>query len=74
MNLVKINLVRWCGFVGELWQETPAKLISPKSLRGAIFYEDRTINNSIGDSVGGPIDGDYDLFTHVWAINFNYRF
>lgn len=41
---------------------------------GAIFYEERDINNTVGDSVGGPIDGDYDSFTHVWAINFNYRF
>lgn len=41
---------------------------------GAIFYEGRHINNTVGDSVGGPIDGDYALLNHVWAINFNCRF
>jgi len=41
---------------------------------GAVFYENRKIDNSIGDAFGTPIDGRYDLITHIMAINFNYRF
>lgn len=51
---------------------------------GAVFYEDRDINNNVGEVLGAPIlppplmgppiDGDYDLFTHIIAVNFNYRF
>ena len=41
---------------------------------GVVFYENRKINNTVGDAVGTPIDGDYDLITHIMAINFNYRF
>lgn len=40
---------------------------------GIVFYENRKIDNSVGDSVQGPIDGHYDLITHIVAINFNYR-
>ncbi len=41
---------------------------------GAIFYEDRHINNTVGDSKGGPIDGGYDSMTHMVGINFNFNF
>lgn len=41
---------------------------------GVVFYEDRKIDNNVGDALGGPIDGRYDLITHLIAINFNYRF
>lgn len=48
---------------------------------GAVFYEDRDINNTVGEDVGGPLalggvslDGDYNLFTHIIAVNFNFRF
>lgn len=41
---------------------------------GIVFYENRKIDNAVGDAVQGPIDGHYDLITHIVAINFNYRF
>jgi len=41
---------------------------------GTVFYENRKIDNSIGDAFGTPIDGHYDLITHIMAINFNYIF
>ena len=41
---------------------------------GVVFYENRKIDNTVGDAFGGPIDGRYDLITHLLAINFNYRF
>lgn len=41
---------------------------------GVVFYENRKIDNTVGDALGGPIDGCYDLITHLIAINFNYRF
>jgi long-chain fatty acid transport protein len=42
---------------------------------GIIFYERRTIDNQVGEEVPGEtIDGRYDLLTHIFAINFNYRF
>lgn len=41
---------------------------------GVVFYENRKIDNTVGDALGGPIDGRYDLITHLIAINFNYRF
>lgn len=41
---------------------------------GAIFYEDRHINNAVGNSVGANIDGRYDLMTHIVAVNFNLSF
>ncbi len=41
---------------------------------GAVFYENRKVNNSVGDAVLGPIDGDYNTFNHIGLINFNYRF
>jgi len=40
----------------------------------AIFYEDRTINNSVGDASLGPIDGTYEIITHILAVNFTYKF
>ena len=41
---------------------------------GVIFYEDRRVNNSVGDSVQGTIDGRYESIVHIVAVNFNYRF
>ncbi len=41
---------------------------------GTVFYENRNVDNSVGDAVQGPIDGHYDLITHIMAINFNYIF
>ena len=41
---------------------------------GAVFYENRKVDNSIGDAFGTPTDGHYDLITHMMAINFNYIF
>jgi len=41
---------------------------------GEVFYENRKVNNSVGDNIGGPIDGDYDTFNHIVLINFNYQF
>lgn len=41
---------------------------------GMVFYESRKIDNTVGDALGGPIDGHYDLITHVMSVNFNYRF
>jgi long-chain fatty acid transport protein len=41
---------------------------------GAVFYENRKVDNSIGDDFGTPVDGRYDLITHIIAVNFNYRF
>ncbi|MFN3531302.1 MAG: OmpP1/FadL family transporter [Candidatus Brocadia sp.] len=41
---------------------------------GVVFYENRKINNTVGDALGGAIDGRYDLITHLIALNFNYRF
>lgn len=41
---------------------------------GAVFYENRKVNNTVGDAVLGPIDGDYDTFSHIGLINFNYQF
>ena len=41
---------------------------------GVVIGEDRNVNNSVGDSVQGPIDGQYDSIIHVMAINFNYSF
>jgi len=41
---------------------------------GAVFYENREVDNSVGDAMQGPIDGHYDLITHIVAVNFNYRF
>lgn len=41
---------------------------------GVIFYEDRRVNNAVGDSVQGPIDGRYESIVHIVALNFNYRF
>lgn len=41
---------------------------------GTIFYENRNVDNSVGDASQGPIDGHYDLITHIMAINFNYVF
>ena len=41
---------------------------------GTVFYENRKVNNSVGDAVQGPIDGNYDIITHIMAINFNYTF
>lgn len=41
---------------------------------GTIFYEERHINNTVGNSMGGSIDGRYDLITYMVAINFNLSF
>lgn len=41
---------------------------------GAVFYENRKVNNTVGDAVLGPIDGDYDTVSHIGLINFNYQF
>lgn len=42
---------------------------------GIVFYEKRTTDNLVGEMVPGEtIDGRYDLLTHLFAINFNYRF
>ena len=41
---------------------------------GEVFYENRKVNNSVGDNVGGPIDGEYDNSNHIVLINFNYQF
>lgn len=41
---------------------------------GVVFYENREVNNSVGDAFGTPIDGHYDLITHIIAMNFTYRF
>ncbi|MGQ3685646.1 MAG: OmpP1/FadL family transporter [Candidatus Loosdrechtia sp.] len=42
---------------------------------GIVFYEKRTIDNAVGELVPEEtIDGRYDLLTHLFAINFNYRF
>ncbi len=40
---------------------------------GAVFYENRNINNSVGEPFGST-DGHYDIITHIMAINFNYIF
>ena len=41
---------------------------------GAVFYEDRHINNTVGNSVGATVDGRYDLMTHMVAISFSLSF
>ncbi len=41
---------------------------------GVVFYEDIKIDNPVGDTVQGPIDGHYDHIVHIVAMNFNYRF
>ncbi len=41
---------------------------------GVVFYENRKVDNTVGDAFGTPIDGRYDLITHIIAVNFNYRF
>lgn len=41
---------------------------------GVVFYENRNVNNTVGDALGTPIDGHYDSITHIFALNFNYRF
>lgn len=41
---------------------------------GIVFYENREVNNNVGDAFGTPIDGHYDLITHIIAMNFTYRF
>lgn len=40
---------------------------------GVVFYENRKVNNSVGDNVGGPIDGDYNTVNHILLVNYNYR-
>lgn len=47
---------------------------------GVVFYENRKIDNSVGEDAtkplmtGPPIDGRYDLITHILAIDFTYKF
>ena len=41
---------------------------------GTVFYENRKVDNSVGDAVQGPIDGHYHLIKYIIAINFNYIF
>lgn len=42
---------------------------------GIVFYENRKIDNSLGENVPGEtLDGRYDLMTHIVAVSFNYRF
>ena len=41
---------------------------------GVVFYENRNVNNTVGDALGTPTDGHYDSITHIFALNFNYRF
>ncbi len=65
----------WAGF-GYSWEKKWVDFAY-----GVVFYEDRDINNDVGERLGGPtalggspIDGDYHIITHIWAVNFNFSF
>lgn len=58
--------------LGYGWGKTLNKWID--IAYGVVFYENRTVNNTVGDAFGTPIDGHYDSITHIFALNFNYRF
>jgi long-chain fatty acid transport protein len=40
----------------------------------AVYFENRTIHNSAGDNVLGPIDGSYRTFAHILSLNLSYKF
>ncbi len=41
---------------------------------GIVFYENREVNNTVGDAYGTPIDGHFDILTQIVALNYNYKF
>ena len=59
-------------------EKEPVKIIAGEKwvdfVFGTIFYEERHINNAVGNSMGGSVDGRYDIITYMLGTNFNVSF
>jgi len=40
----------------------------------AIFFRDRNVDNSVGSSSSSSVDGKYETFSNLFAVNYTYRF
>lgn len=58
--------------IGYSWGKKMDKIVDFAS--GIIIGEDRNVHNTVGDSVQGLIDGNYDSIAYVITVNFNYKF